>query len=119
MTWHYRGVITDGKDHLNDTTSGNTEENDMAVMADNKTVMVVMRTDVRAHCLSLSRHTAEPTRPGRGDCTCGMAKLPYTHFDPCGVYVRQPYLLICRALRLADPNSITCSGLTISRTQAM
>ena len=58
MTWHYRGVITDGKDHLNDTTSGNTEENDMAVMADNKTVMVVMRTDVRAHCLSLSSHTA-------------------------------------------------------------
>ena len=64
MTWHYRGVITDGKDHLNDTTSGNTEENDMAVMADNKTVMVVMRTDVRAtvpHCHA----AADPTRVGR------------------------------------------------------
>ena len=67
MTWHYRGVITDGKDHLNDTTSGNTEENDMAVMADNKTVMVVMRTDVRVLCLSLSRVRclADPTRSGR------------------------------------------------------
>ena len=67
--WDYRGIITDAKDYVSEFTRGNTEENDMAVMADGKTVMIVMRTD--------------------GDCTCDMAKEPYTKYDDCGVY--RPY----------------------------
>ena len=71
--WDYRGIITDGnkvREHWsNFSTRGNTEEHDLAVTGDGKTVMIVMRTD--------------------GDCTCDMAKGPYQRWDACGIY--RPY----------------------------
>lgn len=58
-------MITDAKDMMAQPTrslAGNSEENDLALMADGKTVMVVMRTD--------------------GDCNCAGA----TGYGACGIY---------------------------------
>ena len=46
--WKFAGIITDAKDMMAAPTrslGGNSEENDLALMADGKTIMVVMRTD--------------------------------------------------------------------------
>ena len=56
--WKFRGIITDAKDyapphgdgHGAVTGYGNTEENDMALTSDGKTVMIVMRTDGDGPC---------------------------------------------------------------------
>lgn len=64
--WTFQGIITDARDYVpHKSTAGNTEENDMAMAADGKTVMVVMRTD--------------------GDCNCAGA----TGHNECGLY--RPY----------------------------
>jgi hypothetical protein len=64
--WTFQGVITDARDYVpHKSTAGNTEENDMALMADGKTIMIVMRTD--------------------GDCNCAGA----TGHNECGLY--RPY----------------------------
>eukprot|EP01043_Picozoa_sp_COSAG02_P036292 COSAG02_NODE_2648_length_8336_cov_3.970378_7_plen_450_part_00 len=61
--WTFQGIITDARDYVpHKSTVGNTEENDMAIMADGKTVMIVMRTD--------------------GDCNCAGA----TGHNECGLY---------------------------------
>jgi hypothetical protein len=63
--WRFAGVITDAGEMMAEPTrslGGNSEENDLALMADGRTVMVVMRTD--------------------GDCNCASA----TGHNECGIY---------------------------------
>jgi len=70
LHWTYRGLISDAAAYMqhNISSMGNTEENDLAVMADGKTVMAVMRTD--------------------GDCDCKASFGAYLG-GPCGIY--RPY----------------------------
>eukprot|EP01052_Picozoa_sp_SAG31_P035197 SAG31_NODE_4215_length_3457_cov_1.360036_3_plen_585_part_00 len=58
-TWRYVGTITDAKDMMARPTrslAGNSEENDLSLMADGKTVMCVMRTDGDCNCASATGH---------------------------------------------------------------
>lgn len=49
--WRFKGIITDAKDYVPAMTGyGNTEENDMALTSDGKTIMIVMRTDGDGPC---------------------------------------------------------------------
>jgi hypothetical protein len=60
--WKYVGTITDAEDMMAEPTrslGGNTEENDLALMADGKTIMIVMRTDGDCGCKQAN---------GRGAC---------------------------------------------------
>ena len=67
--WKYVGTVTDAKDMMAEPTrslGGNTEENDLALMADGKTIMIVMRTDGDCGCKQAN---------GRG--ACGLYR-PYS-----------------------------------------
>eukprot|EP01045_Picozoa_sp_COSAG04_P023561 COSAG04_NODE_2819_length_3535_cov_6.638242_1_plen_764_part_00 len=49
--WSFKGVITDAKEYVPHVTGyGNTEENDLALTSDGKTIMIVMRTDGDGPC---------------------------------------------------------------------
>ena len=51
INWKFKGIITDANDYVpQETGYGNTEENDMALTSDGKTVMIVMRTDGDGPC---------------------------------------------------------------------
>jgi len=91
--WKFIGVITDAKDYVpNETTAGNTEENDMALMADGKTVMVVMRTDGDCNCAGATGGFGLNVRLIDWHClTCSSAAS--TGHDECGVY--RPYYQSC------------------------
>jgi hypothetical protein len=65
--WTYQGVIADARTMVpKDTVRGLTAEVDLAVLADGKTLLAVMRPD--------------------GDCTCAMARLGPEQQPECGIY---------------------------------
>lgn len=65
--WNYRGVIADARTMVpKDTVRGLTAEADLAVLADGKTLLAVMRPD--------------------GDCTCAMARSGPEQQLECGIY---------------------------------
>ena len=65
--WSYRGVIMDARMMVpQDTVRGLTGEAALAVLADGKTLVAIVRTD--------------------GDCTCGMARVGPGQQPECGIY---------------------------------
>ena len=65
--WTWQGVIADARVMVpKDTVRGLTGEADIALLADGKTLIAVMRVD--------------------GNCTCGMARVGPEQQAECGIY---------------------------------